>query len=330
MMPELHMDPELMEEAVFLVLKDQEASGNPAPLKDFHEKRDLIYERKEGREEAFTDLAAQTFRGMGLEELFTGRLREFPGLDGRLRRVSVRSSESRKAEDCELFVSKGSAALLLVGLPPERFLDRPGLMTFLRKELMRADDMLDPAFAYDRRRTIGGESPMEDELIRERFRLLWDLWMAARMKRRGWPTAPGEAGHRKLNGLSEVVTGREHWTQEELLALAKTARDKSGAGMDRRTFLRRAPQELAAGVRGLFSDPAGPKTGQRLAVLDVARCLAWSGVDCQLCHLRCPLREKAILLDSRRPVIVASACDGCGICVKACEAVNQPAAIRII
>jgi Pyruvate/2-oxoacid:ferredoxin oxidoreductase delta subunit len=271
---------------------------------------------------------------MGLEELLTGRIREFPGLSGRLQRVSARRAFSRKAEEGELFVSKESAALLLVGLMPERFLDRPGLKTFLRKELMRADDMLDPVFAYDRRRTIGGENPVKDELIRERFRLLWDLWTRARMKRRGWlsleeakPLHPPAA----LNGFSEVVAGREHWTQEELLALARTAPDKSSGGMDRRTFLRRAPQKLTAGVRGLFSDPADSETGRRpVAVLDVSRCLAWSGVDCQLCHLRCPLREKAILLDSSRPVIVASACDGCGICVKACEAVNQPATIGII
>jgi MinD superfamily P-loop ATPase len=37
-----------------------------------------------------------------------------------------------------------------------------------------------------------------------------------------------------------------------------------------------------------------------------------------------------MVLDGRKPTIVAEACDGCGVCVEACRAVNDLGAIRIV
>lgn len=69
---------------------------------------------------------------------------------------------------------------------------------------------------------------------------------------------------------------------------------------------------------------------RRIAMLDVSRCLAWGVGSCQLCYLQCPLRDEAMTLDGGKPTVVASACDGCGACVKVCRTVNDLGAIRIV
>lgn len=111
--------------------------------------------------------------------------------------------------------------------------------------------------------------------------------------------------------------------------------------MDRRAFLTSAPRRLLANARNLMKIVTATTEGdRRLAVLDVARCLAWGagpplaslaeGGECQLCYLRCPLRDGAITLECGRPTIVASVCDGCGICVDVCRTVNDLGAIQIV
>ena len=69
---------------------------------------------------------------------------------------------------------------------------------------------------------------------------------------------------------------------------------------------------------------------QQVALLDISRCLAWSGTDCQVCYLKCPKRDQAMTLDGGRPTIVSSVCDGCGVCVEICRTVNDLGAIQLV
>ena len=103
--------------------------------------------------------------------------------------------------------------------------------------------------------------------------------------------------------------------------------------INRRTFLTSAPRHLLEGLRVLMTDLRGLSSSvsggwertlpRRVAMLDVSRCLAWGGGSCQVCYLQCPLRDRAMVLEEGKPTVVASACDGCGICVEACCAVND-------
>lgn len=112
------------------------------------------------------------------------------------------------------------------------------------------------------------------------------------------------------------------------------------AAIGRRAFLKRIPRQVFAGVRNLMRDgaPGGiagfsrvASTSRRaLALMDIPRCLAWGGSPCQTCYLRCPLRDEAMVLDDGRPLIMASACDGCGVCIEACRTVNDAGAIRLV
>lgn len=110
--------------------------------------------------------------------------------------------------------------------------------------------------------------------------------------------------------------------------------------VDRRTFLKAAPRRLLDGVRVLLSDLKGLASSgstdqqrpaaRRMAILDVSRCLAWGTGACQLCYLQCPLRDRGIVLEGGKPTIVASVCDGCGMCVEVCHTVNDLAAIQLV
>jgi len=75
-----------------------------------------------------------------------------------------------------------------------------------------------------------------------------------------------------------------------------------------------------------------------LAVIDLENCLSWKGLRCEICHRECPLKGKAIVLETHPreiskhamffPVVNSDACTGCGICEKACP--TTEAAIRIL
>lgn len=110
--------------------------------------------------------------------------------------------------------------------------------------------------------------------------------------------------------------------------------------MDRRAFLTSAPRQLLSGMKALMNDVAAfawPTAGgqertvhSQVALLDIARCLAWSGMACQVCYLTCPTRDHAIMFEEGRPTVVASVCNGCGICVDVCRAVNDLEAIQLV
>ncbi|HEX8980340.1 MAG TPA: ferredoxin-type protein NapG [Parasulfuritortus sp.] len=75
-----------------------------------------------------------------------------------------------------------------------------------------------------------------------------------------------------------------------------------------------------------------------LAVIDIENCLSWKGLRCEICYRDCPIRGKAIRLETDprglskhamfRPIVNSDACTGCGICEHSCP--TELAAIRIL
>lgn len=75
-----------------------------------------------------------------------------------------------------------------------------------------------------------------------------------------------------------------------------------------------------------------------LAVIDLENCLSWRGLRCEICHRECPLKGRAITLETHPrpiskhamfyPIVHSDACTGCGICEKACP--TTEAAIRVL
>ena len=74
---------------------------------------------------------------------------------------------------------------------------------------------------------------------------------------------------------------------------------------------------------GMAADPAGALdsgAAARVAVVDTGACLAYNGSTCMTCYDACPLKRTALKFRHNRPVVDATACDGCGECQLACPA----------
>jgi translation initiation factor RLI1 len=69
-----------------------------------------------------------------------------------------------------------------------------------------------------------------------------------------------------------------------------------------------------------------------LAVVDKHQCYAWQEQTlCRTCYDVCPFKNKAIMLEELKPIVLEDHCTGCGICTHACPftAANGDKAINI-
>jgi hypothetical protein len=105
------------------------------------------------------------------------------------------------------------------------------LDAFLIQEFMHAKDMVDPEFDYEDAFIPG--NPSVKNLITARFRLLWNVYVDARLARAGIiSTIPKEARYREFDnfyrkipekqrrGIFEGIWQTEKFTHEELLSMA--------------------------------------------------------------------------------------------------------------
>ncbi|MEK6660665.1 MAG: hypothetical protein AABY63_02160, partial [candidate division NC10 bacterium] len=72
-----------------------------------------------------------------------------------------------------------------VRLRADRFLNLPALHRYLRHELLHVVDLLDPGFGYEGEIRLAVASPAEENIIRNRYRLLWCLSIDARLEAAG-------------------------------------------------------------------------------------------------------------------------------------------------
>ncbi|MEP9412373.1 MAG: 4Fe-4S dicluster domain-containing protein [Candidatus Brocadia sp.] len=72
------------------------------------------------------------------------------------------------------------------------------------------------------------------------------------------------------------------------------------------------------------------KVKMGIARINKSRCLAWGGQDCQLCYIKCPLRDDAICWEDGKPIIHEEKCVGCGVCEYACYTINNTCAIKVV
>ena len=108
-------------------------------------------------------------------------------------------------------------------------------------------------------------------------------------------------------------------------------------GISRKEFLSAWPHRALGAVQSWldrrldYLEHDMEKTpGKQVAVLDITRCLAWGNFSCQLCYLACPRREQALEFVDTKPVVRASECNGCALCVAACQTVNDLSAIKMV
>ena len=190
----LVLDPGLVEEAVLLAIQTS------ADQQEFRAARDSLYALAEPESErAFTELHFAWFQRLGLDRSIRLALAELPIIARSCTRCVVSRSVSARDEGADLLVNPDlsgvSGRTVLVKLRASAFGEPVPMLAMLRSELLHVADMVDPDFGYEPTVKSADYGPTYGQLMRERYRVLWNVTVAGRLVRRGvaGPNAKAEA-----------------------------------------------------------------------------------------------------------------------------------------
>lgn len=176
----IEYDPRLVEEATLLALR---GAGDETA---FRRERDRLYEvaDPETREAAFRAFHAAWFERLGLGRPIGWALKERKLILRAAERCLVAYAVSTREEGADLFVAERRRSVA-IRLAPATLLAPERLIEFLRHELLHVADMLDPRFAYEPWLPSSDAGPTHRELLKERYRVLWDAYIDGRLSRLG-------------------------------------------------------------------------------------------------------------------------------------------------
>lgn len=193
-------DAKLVEDTVMLTVSHR------AEEFAYRKGRAGLYDIAEGeeRERKFRALHAQWFTRLNLGHTVQAALDEQPVLAAESGICCVLRAVSRADEGADLHDLRKEphplGKAVVIRLRPAAFLDPATLRAFLRHELMHLVDILDPDFGYLPVFPKSQAGPTYDNLVRERYRAVWNTWIDGRLSARGW--APGEARESRLREFS--------------------------------------------------------------------------------------------------------------------------------
>ncbi len=213
-------DAWLVEEAVFLRMR-----GHPEEA-TFRLARDPIYRvtEPEEQEKQFREFHGRWFSRLKLGHPLTAALEEQPAIVQQIRRCYVAPAASAKEVGADLHQAQASQSppvepdrIILLRLRPESFLDPSLLQQVLQHELLHVADMLDPRFGYEPQLPPSEAGPVYDNLIRDRYRVLWNTWVDGRLSRRGW--APDGIFEKRLAEFAATFSVSQEQAREEFQKL---------------------------------------------------------------------------------------------------------------
>ena len=181
--------PDLVEEAVLLAERRMPRDT----IREFRRERNAVYDiaDPERRDAAFRDVHFRWFVRLGLHRPVEEAMQERAETASRVAQVRVLRAVRREEESADLFdraipdATDRCQPLLALRLRPSLLLDPEPLRALLRHELMHVADMLDPAFGYARSLPPSDDGPSADNIVRDRYRVLWDVTIDGRLARMG-------------------------------------------------------------------------------------------------------------------------------------------------
>ena len=209
-------DSRLVEEAVLL-----RAAGHPEE-NQFRRVRNRIYEHadNEEQEKRFHDFHADWFHRFKLGGPITAALEEQPSLIRDTGCCCVIFASSAQDEGADLHEARDSrladheaTRMILLKIKPNTLLDPSSLQTFLRHEFMHIADILDPQFGYTSLLPKSEFGPAYENLVRERYRVLWDARIDGRLFRRGW--APEGIREKRLAEFAATLSISDREAEEK-------------------------------------------------------------------------------------------------------------------
>jgi hypothetical protein len=182
----LLFDEDLVEGAVL----DHARTAHSLQVRRFHREREKVYAiaDPDARNAAFFRLHLDWFREWGMESFLRERTASFCHFENNLKALAFRKARNKTEEASELYVNRDGERHGMVALRPERFAKRSSLVPFLNHELMHLNDMVDPKFGYSPEIAALAQSPSQQRLLRERYRLLWDITIDGRLVGAGLET----------------------------------------------------------------------------------------------------------------------------------------------
>ncbi len=185
-------DPNLVEHAVF-----EASRQDPRIEAELHRATDPLYNLDDTRERnaAFHKTYMQFFQRLRLDHVVSRLLAERPVLKELIQQCIVRKVLGEKQELAELYVKPdgengagnpdGRDSRTIQIHACARSLWKPTLFcSKMRRELLQIADMVDQRFGYQKDSLIGG-LPRQN-LIRDRYRILWDAYAQSRLMREGY------------------------------------------------------------------------------------------------------------------------------------------------
>lgn len=211
-MPAIEYEQALVESAVFL------AARRDGLLEcELHLAIDPLYEipDDELRHREFVPVFRNFFTKLKLNRLVDELIAERPIIGRRVDRCVVREAARAKDESAELFVRCDGEQIarrnMVVQVCPQSFIESARFVLCMRRDLLHIADMLDDAFGYERAEFSGPLA--QQNLQRDRYRVLWDTYVEGRLYREG-RTSDAELGplersfDRVFTGASPILGSR--------------------------------------------------------------------------------------------------------------------------
>jgi hypothetical protein len=228
----------LIEQATFLAARrDQRLEY------ELHQAIDPLYEisDEETRRRAFEPAFARFFAKLGLDRIVADLIAERPLVSQHVGRCVVREAPRAKVESAELFVrragagSSASGRTLVIQVCPQSLVDSEPFALRMRRELLHVADMLDERFGYTPDTVAPGAPGARQSLLRDRYRVLWDIYVEGRLSRRGLSDKSMAAGVRRslqhvfatydpqaVDGVFDELFDTPTLTHDDLLARARS------------------------------------------------------------------------------------------------------------
>jgi hypothetical protein len=239
-------DPLLTEAVVLMEIVRRREAGDIGLFREYHVAADPLYHRPpEAREAAFRDLHRAHFAKLGFAGLVESQIAQCSRIQDGASEVLVALAAGSHEEGADLSLegtgTNGQPVTRVgVRLRAQRFLDVGGLRRYLRHELLHVVDLLDPDFGYEGEQRLALGSPIEENLVRGRYRIFWCLSIDARLDAAGEePLAHRdarrkefEAEYRKFPPLAREAIFERLWRPEP-----RSHRRLLDMAMDSRTLL---------------------------------------------------------------------------------------------
>lgn len=229
--PAVRYDPRLVEKALLAEIQQSGRRGDGRLRDRYHELTEPLYAlTPEARNEEFDTVNLRLFRECGLHRALEEALHGSP-LPEKIDEAVVVDTE--REESADLFQA-GDRLRIMIKLRAQNLVDAPYLHGLLNHEMQHIADMLDAEFRYDRNPLA---SSLDEPILRERYRMLWDIYIDSRLVRGRRPTIGTKAlrkkeflalyrkfGQEKCEAVFEHLWARDRMTHPQLREYARDPR----------------------------------------------------------------------------------------------------------